>query len=332
VRAASAPATGFAAGTVELVGEDLALASPGQGLEITRAFTSGGIIVSPLGPGWDLAWRWRLRENLDGSVDLFDGNGRRFAFALANGAYIVPDDLFVRLVRTDTGFELRLTNGELAVFDRAGLLVELRDRFRNTTRNGSALRFAYTRGGVPVRVTAVGASTAEDRFVAFALDRDGRITGAEDGTGRSVSYDYDPAGRLVAAAGVNLTCGVTQPGRPTWQYAYAEASPPAADGLLTGAGVARLARAIDVADPEGRTALQADWDEAGRPKLVRRGELVWDVHSVTRPRRRSPTAPACAPRCAGTTRGRLARLTEAEARASSRSRASSATPLGYRPR
>jgi RHS repeat-associated protein len=271
------PEVDLAGGSVELAQEDLALPAPGQDLVVSRAFTSGGVVVSPLGVGWDFTVRLRLRENLDGSVDLYDAYGHRFAFAVTGGRYVPPADIFGDLVRTPEGWELHLPGGDLALFDRSGLLVELRDRSRVSEKDGSSLRLDYTPGGVPMRISHRAPGSKDDRWIALTVDTRGVVTGAEDGIGRKVTYLIgEGAMRLERVEGVNITCGVDTPGRPAWTMTYVGLPSLGADGLGGRDHLLKASQLATMTDPANRPALALDYNVEAVAR-VRRGELSWTV-------------------------------------------------------
>ncbi|MEM9594708.1 MAG: Ig-like domain-containing protein [Acidobacteriota bacterium] len=189
-----APGTLLHSGEVTHAAVDLTLRGLGFDFAFTRTYRSQTVGSGPLGPGWDHGYRVRLRELPDGSVDLFDGLGRRERFEVGDdGRYRAPVGRFVDLERTASGWILTDPGRGRTRFDRFGRLEARADALRSGPEQGSEMRFAYDSASRLVRVT-----DTLDRAVDIGYDVEGRLTSLSDFSGRSWTYRYDPDGRLEA--------------------------------------------------------------------------------------------------------------------------------------
>jgi YD repeat-containing protein len=130
---------------------------------------------------------------------------------------------------TGTGWELKMKDGTVYIFDIEAPLQSIRDRFGNTvtiTRTGGSL-------GNIAKITS-----PNGRYIEFTYDTSNRITQATDNAGRTVTYTYDAAGCLSTVT--NANGGVTE-------YTY-----DAAHRLLT------------AEDPRNIVYLENEYDTAGR--------------------------------------------------------------------
>jgi hypothetical protein len=64
----------------------------GRGFDVTfvRTYRGHTLGAGPLGPGWDHNYNERLRRLPDGSVEHYDGRGRRELFQRDGDGYVAP--------------------------------------------------------------------------------------------------------------------------------------------------------------------------------------------------------------------------------------------------
>ena len=131
------------------------------------------------------------------------------------------------------GWNLTRRDGLTYIFGDQSPLQAIRDRHGNTvtiTRDG----YGNTHRGNITQVTS-----PHGKWIRFAYDSAGRVTRAEDNTGRAVLYTYDPAGRWLHT--------VTDPAGKVTTYGY--------DGNN---------RLDTITDPRGTVYLDNEYDANGR--------------------------------------------------------------------
>ncbi|MCP4657523.1 MAG: hypothetical protein GY856_19125, partial [bacterium] len=100
-----APGTLLHSGEMSQEVTDIQIRGRGLDFVFSRTYRNQTLDNGPLGPGWDHAYRARLRPLPNGDVELFDGRGRRERFALrSNGELRAPAGRFVSLERYAEGW------------------------------------------------------------------------------------------------------------------------------------------------------------------------------------------------------------------------------------
>jgi RHS repeat-associated protein len=244
--AAGPPGVFLHSGELTLSAVDLSLPGIGLDLVVARHYRSGTIGQGPLGPGWELGFRQRLREMPNGEIEYRDGSGRCEVFRKRTEGrpdYGSPNGVFANLARLSNGWQLQLTHGETLRFDRWGRLVAIGDRSRRSGERGSEIQFSYDSYS---RLSQI----RDDRGRIHRLECDalGRLTAFVDFQSRTTSYAYDAAGRLVSVTSPPITTGAQPfPAGLVTRYRYEEV----AGGTLATA----LHQAGDLVawvDPEGQ--------------------------------------------------------------------------------
>lgn len=266
-----APGTLLHSGEVTHTAVDLALRGLGFDFAFTRTYRSQTVGAGPLGPGWDHGYRVRLRELPDGSVDLFDGRGRRERFEVdANDELVSPPGVIASLKRTaGGGWVLTDAGGNRHRFDRFGRLLAISDALFDQSNKGTRLDFSYDAASRLTRVAAHG------RFLDFVYD-EGILKEVRDSTGRQVDLVYT-AGRLTSVRLPEAELGDGTSLRPTTEYAYASASGDLARRLQTQdnletitdpRGVEWLRHTYEVvADGRGDVVRTQRWGDLGTPTI-----------------------------------------------------------------
>jgi RHS repeat-associated protein len=177
------------AGEAMLEATDYATSGRGLPFSLDRHYRSGRIGYGPFGSaGWTSPLFAHLREiPTTGEVELHDGTGQLWRFLPrdpdndqclksprpgwgcdSQADYDPPLGLYLRLLRVQGGWRLLGPNNDSMIFDGAGRLVELRDRFRQTAKDPSS------RGNT----------------IRLQYDGFGRLVRAEDDLQRSYSFDW----------------------------------------------------------------------------------------------------------------------------------------------
>jgi len=184
------------------VSEVTDLSYPGQGLgfAFTRTYNSFETTSGVLGPGWTHSYAVRVEPNPDGSVTFVDEGGARLTYAPdGSGGFTAPVGSGSALAADGSGgYELTRRDQVEYSFDASGQLTSLADR------NGNALTFAYTAG----QLTGITDTVGRQIDLAYT---NGLLTGISGPQSLSVSYGYDPNGRLASATDVR---------GETWSYTY----------------------------------------------------------------------------------------------------------------
>ena len=227
----------------------------GRGIDVafTRTYRSGTVGSGPLGPGWELGYRVRLRELPDGSVWFYDGRGRRELFVKDGDRYQPPPGFFADLSRNSSGWLFIDAEFNRHRFDRWGQRVSFADAAKDSVDTGNELRFGYTLSGRLLYV--------EDdlgRRYALSYDAAGRITSIRDFADRTVAYAYDAHGRLASVTSPAVTVGETTfPSGLTTTYTYE--TPPS--GSLAAALNTRD-NLTSITDARGETWLELSYTDA----------------------------------------------------------------------
>lgn len=151
----------------------------GFALTIERTYNSADPRQGHFGTGWTSWLDTNLRIANDGTVDLRYPDGHSTYFVL-NGDHYEPGQpgVFDKLTYVAPGFELRLANQMVYLFDQQGYLTESRDR------HGNAIQF--TRNG-DHQITEIIDSARRQ----YTITNSGRfITAITDPAGRTIHYTY----------------------------------------------------------------------------------------------------------------------------------------------
>jgi RHS repeat-associated protein len=180
-------------------GTDLALPGPGVPFQLVRSYNSGDRRETSLGVGWTHTYEMELRVD-DDRVTFIAEDGQRLPFADTPGGLVGAPGVRSELARTTSG-GFRLTTKDDVQYDFSydGSLQRVEDR------NGVGVDVQRDDSG---RVSAVVDDA--DRSIVFAYENE-RLRSVTLPDGRSVSYSYSDAGRLV---------GVTDPEGETARYEY----------------------------------------------------------------------------------------------------------------
>jgi RHS repeat-associated protein len=212
------------------------LAIPGRGFDWTLARTYRSDVTSSgvLGHNWELNYERRLRVVTAanraaivavhptvkiGDVVHFNGAARQAVYVVNyDGSYTPPAGFYTKLVKKADGtFVERQSDGMTAVYappddNGVAILAGLCDR------NGNTMFFEYNDLGQLSRV-----ADTLDRPIDY-LYQEGRLAEVRDFAGRSVRFQYDASGDLVAVTSPAVTGtpnGNDFPNGKTTRYAYA---------------------------------------------------------------------------------------------------------------
>ncbi|MFZ4518512.1 MAG: DUF6531 domain-containing protein, partial [Microthrixaceae bacterium] len=167
---------------------DLAIADRGPGLVLARTFNSDAVGESGIfGPGWSSSADMRL-QFANNVARIVQENGSEVRFTqVSPGVFVAPPRITGTLSRAADGSWTYWVNRSTRYgFDAAGQLTLVADR------NGLATTFTRPN---PTTLVMTGAGTPS-RSITLTL-ANGRVTQAQDHTGRRATYAYDAAGRLV---------------------------------------------------------------------------------------------------------------------------------------
>ncbi len=204
-----------------------------------RTYRSRTIGGTAFGMGWESNFFKRLRALPNGSVEYRDGAGEVWTFPLVRDVdYGSPPGLFLRLVRTDSGWLLFDQHSRYAYFDALGRLTAESDQFANPNAaaiggaEGNATHYFYDSTGRLIQVVdALGRKTTIDYWKPAEATTKGAWSGLvksiTDWRNRLVLYEYTAPGVLTsvkmpevqAASDTAQEAGVFS-GRPESQYGY----------------------------------------------------------------------------------------------------------------
>ncbi|MBZ0101132.1 MAG: DUF6531 domain-containing protein [Thermoanaerobaculia bacterium] len=247
---------------------------PGRGLDFafSRTYRNQTVGGGPLGPGWDFAYRMRLRELPSGDVELYDGGGRRETFRKVGTAWEAPPGRFVDFEKTAAGWRLTDPSHSVITFDAHGLLASIADPVRQSESSGNEIRFTHDARG---RLTLV--TDPLGRRYELGYTEDGRLESVTDFTGREVLYGYDPEGRLDRVTSPRVELGVAKfPNGLVTRYDYA----PAAGSLA--ARLATRDNLLALVDARGQVPVELvfeDLDADGRSDEV--ATETWGGHDLS---------------------------------------------------
>lgn len=157
------------------------------GMDVVRTYNAMDDSAGPLGRGWSMGSQSSVTQDLDGTVQWHDGDGRVVAFTPTVDGFDRPEEVFAELrVDGDDSYSLHRFDGSVDDFDAAGLLV------RRTSWDGQSVTHAHDAAG-----RVVSSTSSSGASVAYAYV-DGRLVSATAGDGRVVTYGYDAGGRLAS--------------------------------------------------------------------------------------------------------------------------------------
>jgi RHS repeat-associated protein len=189
-------------GEVEAGGTDMAIKGRGLDFVMNRSYSSAIFHLGPLGRNFDSTLFARMRALPDGSVDYFDGSGRRDHFASnGDGTFAPPAGIFYDLARrADGSYVLTDVNRTRLVFDPYGRLAQISDRNRTKAdaSDGNTMYFLYN--GDSILSTVVDA-TGRQIQLAYYPDKPYLLHTITDFDGRMVTYVYYPDDRLQTVTG-----------------------------------------------------------------------------------------------------------------------------------
>jgi RHS repeat-associated protein len=221
---------------------------PGNGIpfSLDRTYNSRDKTVGVIGKGWSASVYTSLTTDEDGNATLKAGDGQEIGFALQeDGSYVADKDVTASLVKTSSGYDLKLHDQETQHFDSDGRLVSWLDQ------NGQGFRFAYS-SGLLSSVTDAGG-----REIGFVYNGQGRLAQVTLPGSTTLAYGYD---------GDLLTSFTDQTGAVT-TYAYD------GNGYLK-----------SVTDPDGKLVFENTYDGEGRvltQKDALGAESIFDWSSNT---------------------------------------------------
>ncbi len=160
-----------------------------------------------MGAGWSFTFSDKL-EFSGGNVTWFTDSGVRLLFAAkSGGGWTTPAGTFGSLTQSGTDYLWTDTTGKTVRFDSTGKLTAMLDRYNcgvSVSYNGTQINQVQR---VLNNAVATGTDASSLTFTYVGT----HITSVSDSTGRTWRYDYDSAGRLVAAtAPVDSTTAVSQ--------------------------------------------------------------------------------------------------------------------------
>ncbi len=164
---------------------DLGYAALGGGVALGRSYSSAAQRSNRFGPGWSDSYDATLQADpTTGKVTYHDPGGSVQVFTPAGGSYYTsPLGVRSTLVTTPTGWTLTTKTQMVLTFDLNGRLTGTRDR------NGQGTVLNWT-GGQLVSVTGSG------RTISFSYNPSGLVSEVTGSDGRTAGYQYDALGRL----------------------------------------------------------------------------------------------------------------------------------------
>ncbi|MGH9458891.1 MAG: RHS repeat-associated core domain-containing protein [Thermoanaerobaculia bacterium] len=194
---------------------DLGVRARGTGVALTRVYSSAIAHVGPFGRNFDSPWFARVRELPNGSLELYDGTGRRDVFVPIGGALHAPAGVFLDLAKTAGGFVLTGRGEARMLFDARGRLTAMFDA--NATKSdgsdGNYVRFLYDDAGRLVTVI-----DPAGRPIHLQWDS-GLVASITDFAGRRVDYEYDSRARLVEVRGSDPQSPSSEMPRTRYEWA-----------------------------------------------------------------------------------------------------------------
>jgi RHS repeat-associated protein len=163
---------------------DLAYPGRGIGFAFERNYNSLDTAVGPLGIGWTSNVYARLDIEANGAITYHDGTGARLSYAPSPaGGFDRPAGTRDTLAAVTGGYEVLRPDQVRLAFDATGRLMTIRDR------NDNLITFGYTGSDLTTITDTVG------RVIDLTYTA-GRLTGLAGPQAMSVTFGYDPTGRL----------------------------------------------------------------------------------------------------------------------------------------
>jgi YD repeat-containing protein len=214
---------------------------PGRGLAVQWARQYRSSLAGQLGllgRGWTATYEWRF-EQVNGSLQLRDGQGRILAFAprRAGAAPLVGVPSAAALFEARGLYAVAAVQKDgIELYQRGGLTL----RFEAVESGGRLLASRDANGNaITLRYTADSILITDPLGRVFRIVlRAGRVVQAVDETGRAWTYEYDANDCLIC---------VISPSEARVRYAYDAAF-----------------RLQSITDPKGHTFLRNTYDEQGR--------------------------------------------------------------------
>jgi YD repeat-containing protein len=202
----------FATGDTYITESDVSAPGLGGGLSLSRTWNSISFEgTAPLGM-FGLRWTSNLEENLfvgnDGFMKFLRGDGGIWSFGYAgnaNAEYVTvgPANKTAALNENLTNWTMVFENGEQRVFDlTTGKLLSIADRNGNTTTLNYDASY---------RLVTVTDPAWRHLYFTYGSPSSFLVTGVSSDFGVSLSYSYDPMGRLTK---------VTKPDSTTVSFQY----------------------------------------------------------------------------------------------------------------
>ncbi|MEO8275836.1 MAG: RHS repeat-associated core domain-containing protein [Thermoanaerobaculia bacterium] len=261
------PGTILHSGEFTTAAVDLAVRGRGLDVALARTYRNQTIGAGPLGPGWELGYRLRLRPLPNRDIELYDGRGRRELFARqSDGTLKAPAGLFSELFESANGYLLLDPSHASAHFDRWGRLIRLTDAVKDRPAAGNEINFLYDDAS-----HLVGIEDDLGREFELEYDDGGRLVKIRDFDEREVRYEYDAAGRLERVISPAIGIGdATFPNGLTTRYEYSD--PPAA-GTALAQRLAGRDNLVAIEDARGEIPIEVSYEDGdgdGRPDEVAR--------------------------------------------------------------
>lgn len=182
---------------------------------ITRDIVTSLTVVnetnSPIARGWTLPGFQKLYIQADGSALVTEGDGSAVYFKKQGSAFVSPAGEFSQLITSSlsgtSGWARILPDSSKIVFDNAGKMVQLRDRFNNidSVKYDASARVTQIKDPAGLAITLAygtnGLSTITDpgspaRVTNITVDASHRLTLVRDPDGLSTTFGYDANLRL----------------------------------------------------------------------------------------------------------------------------------------
>jgi RHS repeat-associated protein len=152
-----------------------------------------------LGRGWSHSYDISLKENINGSTLVSEGNWQHKRYSLANGVYVGQPGNYSTLAKnTDGTFRLTSKDGQISIFSGDGKLASITDR------NGNTANLAYIDGNLAT------VTDPDGRVVSFSYDNANHLTSVNDPSGNTYVFTYNG----------NTLASVSYPDGGTWRYTY----------------------------------------------------------------------------------------------------------------
>src|ERR1051325_10293689 len=165
--------------------------------------------TSPIARGWSIAGIQRLYPQTDGSGLIVDGDGSALYFATGVSGFTSPAGDFSQLILStlsgSNGWARVYPDSTKVVFNSAGLMTQVRDRFSNISivlydASNRVLKIKDPLGfGDTLTYGSTGLGTIKDvggRITTVTVDTAGRLAVIKDPDNGTTQYSYDAQKRL----------------------------------------------------------------------------------------------------------------------------------------